>query len=442
MRRAGSWAGVLALALGAALAPGASAQAAPGDNPGPLKALDSPADRAKLGLVEHRVSDTTISTLDSLLPHAGVGDVLKSANHPMRNRADCAGTEAAALPRSPLASAAYCWDTGDATTQDWLPQSVTTSGDADDDGSWGTDKVILSGWTHNDVKGPAEDDGLARVAFIDAHDPAAFKYRWVLLTVPTEGGRDFAKLGSHLGGMTWYGDKLIVTASNGDAHNNALFVFSMKHILRATANGHEIGKVSGGGYSAHGYQYLMPAIGSYSLSAKCDAKTDQGTPCFGSISLDRSTSPDSIVANEWFSSGGGQPARLFRYSLSAPGGAMPLAVDGGGHAASTEAYETRAVGLQGALSHNGVWYAADARGGAGQHGIMWRLTADGASSARDCGTDLPQACWAEHSESMSLWWNTGQLWSLTEWAANARAEWEPPAIPERVLFSVPLTDLG
>ncbi len=121
---------------------------------------------------------------------------------------------------------------------------------------------------------------------------------------------------------------------------------------------------------------------------------------------------------------------------------MPLSVDGKGHAAATQAYRTKAVGVQGALSHDGRWYAADARGGRGQHGIMWRMDERGASSARDCGSDLPQACWAQHSEGMSLWAGTGQVWSLTEWAANADAEWKPPAIPERVLFSVPLADLG
>ena len=96
-----------------------------------------------------------------------------------------------------------------------------------------------------------------RVAFIDANTAGAFKYRWVLLTVPTEGGTNFTNLGSHLGGAVWYGDKLIVTASNGDASHNALFVFSMAHILQASVNSDAVGKTAGG-YSAHGYQYIMP----------------------------------------------------------------------------------------------------------------------------------------------------------------------------------------
>ncbi|MGW0467714.1 hypothetical protein ACWDX6_20990 [Streptomyces sp. NPDC003027] len=151
--------------------------------------------------------------------------------------------------------------------------------------------------------------------------------------------------------MAWYGDKLIVTASNGDHSNNAMFVFSMKHILQATVSGDAIGRVSGG-YSAHGYQSVMPAIGSYGLSAKCSAADSAGVPCFASVSVDRSTTPDSIVANEWFSSGGTQPARLFRYGLAAPSeSGMPLAADSSGLVRAAEAYRTKVVGVQGALSY-------------------------------------------------------------------------------------------
>jgi hypothetical protein len=422
----------VAAALLVAVLPGTTAGAAPGDNPGALTPVPS-AEYGKLQLQEHRVAASTISTLDTLLPNVGVDAVLKSANHPMRNTADCLGTEAAALPLKPAVSSAYCWDTGDANTQEWVPQGLTSSGDADDDGLWGTNKVILSGWTNR------AGENLARVAFIDANTAGAFKYRWVLLTVPTEGGTNFTNLGSHLGGAVWYGDKLIVTASNGDASHNALFVFSMAHILQASVNGDAVGKTAGG-YSAHGYQYIMPATGSYSLSQKCDPDTDDNTPCVAAITLDRTTSPYSLVANEWFSSGGAQPARIFRYQLAAPGGAMPLTVDGNGKAnVLPGVLETKAVGLQSVLAYENAYYTADARGGIGQHGILWRLSTAGATSAAGCGT--PSACWGKHTEDMSLWWSTKQVWTQTEWAANKDAKWKPEAIPERILFSTPLSAL-
>jgi hypothetical protein len=448
----------------ALLIPAAAEAAEP--NPGGLTAVTSSVERSKLELVERRVSGSTIAELDSRLPNVGVDTVLRSANHQMRTPGSnpaCHAAETAALPKAPTAAFAYCWDEGDAYTQRWLPQGITSSGDADNDGAWGANKVILSGWTHNDnlykdYPGlePEADSHLARVAFVDANTPGSFSYRWVLLVVPTEGGTNFAKLGSHLGGMAWYGDKLIITASNGDRSNNALFVFSMKHILQATVNSDAIGRVSGG-YSARGYQYVMPAIGSYGLSSKCSSADSSGVPCFASISVDRSTSPDSIVANEWFSSGGTQPARLFRYALAAPSeSGMPLATEGAGRVHATEAYRTNVVGVQGALSYTdpttGVrrWYVPKARGGAGQHGVLWRQDLNGASATTCTGTDGPLACWAKHSQGMSLWWSTKTVWSQTEWAADANADWVDPrvsgwqnkVVPERVLFSVPLGSLG
>ncbi|MGW1211449.1 hypothetical protein ACWD5F_17650 [Streptomyces sp. NPDC002499] len=424
----------------ALMAAGTPAQAAPGDDPGPITTITSASDLAKLTLTQHQVSDTTISTLDSHLDNVGVDEVLKSANHPMRNWSTCAATERAALPENPVASNSYCWDTGDDTTREFLPQGLTSSGDADDDGKWGTNKLLISAWTHNDstdYSWPEDDRALARFAFIDANDANAFKYRWVLPVIPTEGGDNFAKFGAHVGGAVWFGDKLLVTASNGDASHNALYVFSMAHILQASVNSSAIGKVSGG-YSAHGYQYVMPAIGSYSLSGKCDSATSDNLPCFASITLDRSTDPPTIVANEWFSSGGSEPARIFRYKLAAPGGAMPL-VTSGGQATASAAFKTKAVGLQSVLAHDNVFYADDARGGKNQQGILWQLRNSTTTWDSCSGSDKPQACWAQHAEGASLWWSTQEMWSQTEWAADENANWSGTPIPQRVLFSVPMS---
>lgn len=436
------------LALTAAATLISTSQAAGGDDPGPLKPLTSASEMAKLQLHENLVSEQTLDTLtDGMGGNVGVPDVLQSANHTMRNKADCSGTEREALPVEPAASRAYCWDTGDAKTQKWLPQSVTTSADADADGLWGEDRVILSGWTHNDHKAgePAADKGLARVAFIDANDPDHLKYRWVLLVAPLDGGKDFGAVRSHIGGMVWYQDKLIVTAENGAAHNNALYVFDMHRILQADVNSSAIGKV-GDGYSAHGYQYVLPAIGSYSLTGgKCTASNDNAVPCFGSISLDRTSTPNSLVANEWFSSGSTEPARLWRYHFStALDRTGLLGANADGVVNADEAYETEAVGLRGAISHkpSGTsepdWYLGHAPGSRGKHGTLWRQNEDGAEAAW-CNADRSSACWGQHTESMSYSEPTGELWTLTEWAANSNNEWKPKAIPERVLYAVPLS---
>ncbi|WP_055616308.1 hypothetical protein [Streptomyces phaeochromogenes] len=439
-----------ALALTAAATIISTSQAAGSDNPGPLTSITSSSEVNKLQLHENLVSGTTLDTLQSGMGgNVGVGAVLDSANHPMRNKAECDATESAALPVEPTATRAYCWDSGDATTQKWLPQSVTTSGDADNDGKWGNDRVILAGWTHNDHKAgePADDKGLARIAFIDANDPNNLKYRWVLLVAPLSGGNDFGAVRSHVGGMVWYQDKLIVTAKNGADHNNALFVFDMNSILRADVNSTEIGKVSGG-WSARGYQYVMPAIGSYNLTGgACSASNDNAVPCFGSISLDRTSTPDSLVANEWFSSGGSEPARVWRYYYSTASDRTGLlGSNASDNVNADEAYETKAVGLQGVLSHKpsgaskADWYTGYAPGTRDRHGTLWRQN-ESTAKATKCGGGGSYACWGQHTESLSYWQETGELWTLTEWAANKDNEWEPPVIPERVLYAVPLSEV-
>ncbi|MEU9882792.1 hypothetical protein [Streptomyces phaeochromogenes] len=439
-----------ALALTAAATIISTSQAAGSDNPGPLTSITSSSEVNKLQLHENLVSGTTLDTLQSGMGgNVGVGAVLDSANHPMRNKAECDATESAALPVEPTATRAYCWDSGDATTQKWLPQSVTTSGDADNDGKWGPDRVILAGWTHNDHKAgePADDKGLARIAFIDANDPDNLKYRWVLLVAPLSGGNDFGAVRSHVGGMVWYQDKLIVTAKNGADHNNALFVFDMNRILQADVNSTEIGKVSGG-WSARGYQYVMPAIGSYNLTGgACSASNDNAVPCFGSISLDRTSTPDSLVANEWFSSGGSEPARVWRYYYSTASDRTGLlGSNASDNVNADEAYETKAVGLQGALSHKpsgaskADWYTGYAPGTRDRHGTLWRQN-ESTAKATKCGGGGSYACWGQHTESLSYWQETGELWTLTEWAANKDNEWEPPVIPERVLYAVPLSEV-
>ncbi|NGO76007.1 hypothetical protein G6045_10035 [Streptomyces sp. YC504] len=439
--------------------------------PDNVRPLNSSTEAAELRLKERRVSAATLAELDSRLPNVGVAEVLASANHPMprTSSGNCHSSEVQALPVDPSPASGYCWDDGDDYTQRWLPQGVTSSGDADNDGMWGDSKVILSGWKSNDsvfvhhrnmLESDPNGQHLARVAFIDAADPANFKYRWVLLVIPTEGGANFDKAGVQVGGMVWFGDKLIVTAKSGDPSTNALYVFSMRHILQATVNSNAIGRVSGG-YSAHGYQYVMPAIGSYGLSAKCG--TDSGITCAAHVSLDRSATPDSIVLNEYQPSGTPALGKMWSYHLAAPSAdGMPLVTDASGYAKVTEMFEADMAGAQGSLSYldpasgKRSWYLPRHRGGIGQWGVYQRRDANGVTTTscvnRETPTN-PAACWAAKSQGLTLWWSTKTVWSQTEWAANRVKDsdptndwvdetvsgWRDKVLPERVLFSVPLS---
>ncbi|GHI02475.1 hypothetical protein AQI88_14085 [Streptomyces cellostaticus] len=416
-----------ALALTAAATLISASQAGVAENPGALRPLTSPADTGPLQLQEHLVPAPTLNRLAASMGRpVGVDAVLQDTDRTLGEGAGCTDEDRASLPVTPAAVRAYCWDRADTATTAWQPASVTTSGDADDDGVWGTHRVILTGWTHSTTTGPAAERGLARVAFVDADAPSRPAYRWVLLVVPVDGGRDYRGLASRVSGMVWYQDKLLVTTTTGSA--DALYVYDLDRIQRATVDGPAIGRVPGG-WSADGYRYVMPAVGSYRFSAgRCAAS---GPPCPGTLSLDRGTAPDSLVAGEWTAPGGGRHARLWRYAFSTdPARGGLLATDAAGRADAVEAYRTRTSGIRGVLSYRQPgaarpsWYVGRLSGSMDGHGGLWRQDTKGASAAH-CGSEGSHHCWAASAGSLSYWQETGEVWSLSD----------------RMLFAVPLAAL-
>ena len=398
----------LLLSGGAVLASAGPAQAAYSDQ---LTSIGT----SSYGLVWHATDPDAITALDNALPNVSLSTVVAGANHSMPS---CGSDETASLPITPATAAKLCWDAGDAATEAWNPQGITSTGDADDDGALGDNRVILSGWQYTG------DDRVndARVAFIDYRDPAQAKYRWAYLVAPNATGSNFAAAKAHLGGMILYADKLLVTAV-GDS-TVAVRVFSLSHILQMTDSSATIGKTSSG-WAAYGYQYALPQIGYYTYAAgACTMANNTGTPCFSSISLDRSTSPDSLVAAEYFDDG--QGSRLFRYPF---GSDYLLKSDSGGAVSATEAYRSGVANAQGVLSYNGRWYVAHSS--ATNHGQLWRLTSGAIGAAATCTVDggSTHACWALHPEALSYWFSDGLVWSQTEWPN------------QRALFAVPLSSL-
>ncbi|MEU5276248.1 hypothetical protein AB0G87_07540 [Streptomyces asoensis] len=415
-----------ALALTAAATMISVSQAkVPDRGPGDLEPLTASADTAPLRLTEHRIPQTTLDRLAAGMGRpVGVGAVLDGADRSLRDAVDCSPAERRALPVSPSATRAYCWNTDD--TRGWRPGAVTTSGDADDDGVWGANRVILSGWSRGD--GARTERGLARVGFVDAGDLNHLSYTWALLAVPVDGGRDYRGLVSHVSGMVWYQDKLLVTADDGD--RTALYVYDMNRVQRATVAQEAVGRVPGG-WSANGYRFVLPAVGSYELSG------GSGAPHPATVSLDRSTAPDSLVAGEWTLDDGDRGARLWRYPFStAPGHEGLLATDTAGRAAASQAYETKVTGVRGVLSYGARWYVTRAAGPRDDHGTLWRQedsakADDGAGGkahepgAAVCGAEETHSCWSPATESLSYWEATGEVWTQSG----------------RALFALPLASI-
>ncbi|MEU7060641.1 hypothetical protein [Streptomyces sp. NPDC046197] len=417
-----------ALALTAAATMISASQATVTDNPGALQPLTSPAELGRLRLTEQPVPQQSLDRLAAAMGRpAGVDSVLNSADRTLRNADDCTSEEKAALPVAPAATRAYCWDPADAATREWQPASVTTSGGAGGDGRRGGNRVILSGWTHSG--GTAAERGLARVAFVNAGDPDHLTYTWALLVVPVDGGRDYHGLASHVSGMVWYQDKLLVTASGGAG--DALYVYDLHRIQRTTVTGDAIGKVPGG-WSAHGYRWVLPAIASYRpAGGRCDRTTGAVAPCPEGLSLDRSAAPDSLVASAAMRSGGNRHTLLWRYPFSAdPDRSGLLAADSSGSVAALEAYETKADDVRGVLSHRtgrsaeADWYLGRAATAQDGHGTLWRQDMQGAKTT-SCGSSGTHHCWADGSGSLSYSAPTGEIWSLSG----------------RVLFALPLSSV-
>ncbi|MFF5104332.1 hypothetical protein [Streptomyces sp. NPDC000134] len=407
-----------ALALTAAATMISASQAEVVEDTGGLKPLTAAADTAPLELTEHQVPRRWLGRLASAMGDpVGVGTVLADADRTLRTEDRCTGEEREALPVAPAATRAYCF--ADADTRGWSPGAVTTSGDADEDGRWGRHRVILSAWSRAD--GTA-GQGQARVAFVDADDPARPAYASALLVVPVDGGQDYRALSSPASGMVWYRDKLLVTAGAGD--RTALYVYDLGRIQRATAEGAAVGRVPGG-WAAGGERYVLPAVAGYAMSAAPGAARP------AALSLDRGTSPVSLVAGESVPEDAGRPTRLWRYALSTDPARRGLpAADAEGHVDAREAYETRATAVGGVLSHRPVgadradWYLGTTAGAWDGRGTLWRQNTAGAHTT-ECGADHSQRCWSGRAGSLSYWPETGEIWSQSG----------------RMLFALPLSSV-
>ncbi|MEV7785476.1 hypothetical protein AB0O72_08750 [Streptomyces sp. NPDC088106] len=395
-----------ALALTAAATMISASQATDADDPGALKPLTASSDTAPLRLTGHDVPGAALGRLaEGMGRPVGVAAVLADPDGSLSDAEDCAEDDRRALPVEPAATQAYCWPGGD--TDGWRPGAVTTSGDADEDGRWGEHRVILSGWSRS--TGSAAEQGLARVAFVDAGDSAGPRYTWALLAVPEDGGRDYRGLGSTVSGMVWYQDKLLVTTGRGEG--GALYVYDLDRVQRATVESPSVGRVPGG-WSAAGARYVLPAVASYRTNGA-------GAPQPGGISLDRSTAPDSLVAHEATPAEEDGPTRLWRYSFGVgPERAGLLEPD------PVAVYETELTHVRSVLSYRSGWYLGRMTGTPDERGTLWRQDTEGARPIR-CGADETHRCWSGEAASLSYWQETGEVWSQSG----------------RMLFALPLASV-
>lgn len=266
--------------------------------------------------------DNAVDELNGRVDRARLTDVLRDANHSAK--APCGVPPTAD-------SVQFCWSDEDNDGKTWIPQGLTGSWDANADSLWNGHRVIAATWY--DARGRDGTNRGSRITFVNYDDAGKPEYRHVLLVVPDEDGKSFHAAKSHVGGIAWYGYRLYV------ADTDAIRVFDLHNVWRTRAdNTHKkIGILDKKAYAAD-YRYAIPQVGHY--RAKDGLR-------ISAISLDRSTTPDSLVTVEYKEDRDGvhspKPAnaRIVRWNLGR---------DGKPDTTSSAAYVTSRANVNGALT--------------------------------------------------------------------------------------------
>ncbi|MDB4941567.1 MAG: hypothetical protein JWP97_1101 [Labilithrix sp.] len=298
---------------------------------------------------------------------------------------------AGAVPGGPAGvSVAVRWNDEDDANETWTPQGLSGSADAAPSGLVEGRRILLSAWYYTPPAGSTYEKGV-RVAVLDVTDPAAPRYRFALLVEPkgSVAAPTFAPVLVHAGGLVWIGDLLYVPVTA-----TGFRVFDMKHILATTTDVDEIGCSAGvcrGGL----YKYVIPQIGSYTDTSAC-------APIYSSVSLDRSTSPPTLLASEYCggTACGGKPlaGRAYRWPLDPATGRLSSGIFW-----PSEAMLLGQQQVQGTASRAGVYYMSSSAPAASA-GALYRVK--GGKSATSTWLDFP--------EDLMVDAPNGLLWTQSE----------------------------
>ena len=349
-------------------------------------------DRCAFPLVEGSSFATyspIIKALVAIAPAATTAAVLADLN-----RTALAST---AVPGGPAGvSLGFRWDAEDQAVTTWIPQGLTGSADATATGLLNGRRVVLVSWYYTPPTGSTYEKGV-RLAVVDVTDPQSPTYRLVLLVEPTGTPQtpNFAPVVIHAGGLAWVGDFLYVVETG-----RGFRVFDLSRMMQVATDIDEIGCTT---TTCHAglYKYVVPQIGAYASTSECK-------PLFSYVSLDRSTTPPSLVSGEYC--GGTACAstplagRVYRWPLDGITGRLPA-----GTSWPSEAFLLGEPQVQGAAARKGVFYLSSSAP-AGGGGTLYRVTAG----------KRVMSTWLDAPEDLMVDETNGLLWGLSE-AAGSRA---------------------
>lgn len=310
-----------------------------------------------------------IGALDDALPNVSMSTVANDAN---RTAARCSDSPSVSYRR-----AYFCWNSGDQSTSAWYPQGITTSSDAYGEGTYEGKRLLITSWYDHDG---GIDKG-ARISVVDLDSGTSRpEYRHVLLVEPerVNGRATFRPITIHAGGIAWYGNQLYVVDTSGGFR-----VFDLDHLWRvSTGNSSRVGRQSDGSYHAFNYKYVLPQTATftdYTVGGYAQIR-------HSSVSLDRSSVPDSLIVTEYESPrsiDNGAQVRTIRIPIDHRDRYLEPASDG--VIKATEAYRVNLESVQGSTAIDGKFYYAQSDGSSGSEnsdGDLYTFAAPSGSLVR------------------------------------------------------------
>ena len=291
-------------------------------------------------------SSSLLGALDSALPNVSMGTVADDGNRtPSCNSA----------PSVTHRTAYYCWNSGDQGTSAWYPQGITTSSDAYGSGTYDGKRINLVSWYDH------ADDGIDKGVRVSVSNLSASAsappYRHVLLVEPsgTTSSPSYRPVNIHAGGLMWYGNLLYVADTSGGFR-----VFDLDHLWRvSTGRSSAVGRQSDGSYHAFDYKYVLPQTARFTDSTAGGYAQLRHS----SVSLDRTSTPDSVIVSEYRSPSdvdAGAQVRTIRVPIDYTDRYLKPASDG--VIKATEAYRTDLESVQGSTAINGKFFFSQSDG--------------------------------------------------------------------------------
>lgn len=326
-----------------------------------------------------------IDALEQRTTPVTVSQVVSDANR--------VATRTTSVPGGPAGlDYAFEWNAEDEASTTWIPQGITGSADANPTGLVGGKRVILVSFY--------EDGGLnkgVRIAFVDITNQSAPRYRFALLVQPTGtvAAPNFVQVDAHAGGIVWFGNWLYV-AQTGSGFR----VFDLSRMLQVDTDMDVVG-CTATTCRAGLYKYVIPQVGSYVDRSSCG-------PIFSWVSLDRGTSPPSLVSGEYCSTTactGPLAGKIFHWPLDPSTGLLR----GPTTTWPLDAFVMGQRQVQGGATRAGITYLSSSAP-AGGGGELYCLNPTRSVTANF--SDSPEDLMVDGTRSL--------LWSLSE-APNARA---------------------